>query len=543
MAINTIYVTSVKKHQMDEIGFKISDDKDIIEKYLTDESSIIKGYADSVYYPYTEAHVNKIVRDANENKVRVTVSGGGTGITGSRVPLGGVVVSTEYMTQISTIGEDNWIEYREGGYTYVIKIGWDEEENTYYAVAPPGITLQTLDNILATRKLLYPPDPTEKMAFLGGTVATNASGSRSYYYGSTREYIRRLRIVLPTGETLDIKRGEYIIRNRVFRIESKIYGSIEIKLPKLKIPNVRKNAAGYYIKDNMDLIDLFIGSEGTLGVFTEIEVRLIPRPNIVIPLYIMFLSNEDSIDFVREMRVFEFKNVSNVHVLSLEYYDRYSVDFIRLRYGSIIPDDTSSIIYMEMDGDDEETLIEALQEIDDIIDYYRSNKVLASFDVDWIKLSSEIRHALPTGVNEFVRRHGTRKVATDIAVPDDSFDEMLEYYRIIGDETGVQYVLFGHIGDNHLHFNFLPRDDNELMKAYTGYSKLLLKAVELGGTVSAEHGVGKKKCIVDGDEVPLLELMYGKDGLIELAKLKHSFDPNHILNIGNIIPKDYLEGI
>ena len=144
------------------------------------------------------------------------------------------------------------------------------------------------------------------------------------------------------------------------------------------------------------------------------------------------------------------------------------------------------------------------------------------------------------GVNEFVKRHGLHKVATDIAVPDNAIDEIMIYYYEIGQKSGIPYVQKGHIGDNHLHFNFLPRNTDELEKSKRLATKLLIKEVELGGTVTAEHGVGKKKYLVDNEERSLIELMYDEKVLIEMASLKNIFDPNHVLSIGNIIPIEYL---
>ena len=213
------------------------------------------------------------------------------------------------------------------------------------------------------------------------------------------------------------------------------------------------------------------------------------------------------------------------------------------KYSGYIPLDTKSIIFIELESDDEDKIIESLSQLDKVLSGYNVLRVSVSLDRSWLDKAREIRHALPESVNEYIRRCGTHKVATDIAVPDDKLDDIMEFYRYIGERSGLRYVLFGHIGDNHLYFNFLPKDRDELDRAKRLATEILIKGVELGGTVSAEHGVGKKKVIIDDGEKPLVELMYGCKGLIEIAKLKHTLDPNHILNIGNIIPYEILESI
>jgi len=189
------------------------------------------------------------------------------------VPLGGIVLSMEDFTEIDKKPnqKEELITIEEDGKKYSIIIG-EDEKSEYYAIAPPGIPLKIFKKLVENKNLFYPPDPTESSSFLGGNVATNASGARTFKYGSTRDYVRRLRIVLPTGNVLDIRRGEHFFNKN--KIELTVEGlDIKLELPNYKMPNVEKNAAGYYIKENMDLIDLFIGSEGTLGVITEIEAN------------------------------------------------------------------------------------------------------------------------------------------------------------------------------------------------------------------------------------------------------------------------------
>ena len=385
---------------------------------------------------------------------------------------------------------------------------------------------------------MYPPNPTERRAYLGGTVATNASGSRTFYYGMTRDFIRRLKIVLPTGDLTEIKRGDIYADKRVFFLKYENDEKI-VHLPSYIMPNVKKNSAGYYVKDNMDILDLFIGSEGTLGVITEVEVRLVRKPQIILPIYAHFKNKENTLNFTSLLREYAWENKRKI--LSIEFFDENAVKFIRLKYPPpMIPDESKGIIFFEVAGDDEEELYDILNEVENLLTECNVVREQASYDPEWASLSKEIRHALPEGVNNYVRKHGCHKVATDIAVPKESFDEMMQYYYSIGERSGIFYVMYGHIGDFHIHFNFLPRNAHELNIALNYSIELMRKGVELGGTVTAEHGVGKKKYVVEGVKKPLIELMYGEQGLLDIAKLKNDFDPNHILNIGNIVPVEYL---
>lgn len=515
--------------------------KYVLDNYTCDESSILKGFADNVFFPSLECQVIHILKMANRMKTKITVSGAGTGLTGARVPLGGSVLSTDKMTMVASRFSKEYepLLYKENGKSYSIYLRWDDVKKEYFFIAPSGIPLEILNNIVEEMGLMYPPDPTEKRAYLGGTVATNASGSRTFYYGMTRDFIRRLRIILPTGNVVDIKRGAIYSDERVFVIryddEEKV-----IRLPSYNMPRVKKNSAGYYVKDNMDVIDLFIGSEGTLGVVTEIEARLVNKPKIIMPIYAHFKNGEDTLKFVDLLR--EYTWSERKKILSIEFFDENAIKFIRLKYPPpLIPVESKGIIFFEVAADDETRLYDTLAEVEGLLSECNVSKEQASDDPEWSSLSKEIRHALPEGVNNYVRKHGCHKVATDIAVPKESFEEMIQYYYSIGEASGIFYVMYGHIGDFHIHFNFLPKGMDELDKALRHAVELMMKGVELGGTVTAEHGVGKKRYVVDEVEKPLIELMYGEKGLLEIARVKNVFDPNHILNIGNIVPEKYLD--
>ncbi len=538
MTSNTIFAETPKNGCSEKNVLNENTDPKIIENYIRDESSIIIGKAKKILFPQNEMQIFEILKDANIKKEFVTISGAGTGITGSRVPFDGWIVSTELMTCVnvdqSLKGE--LIEFSELNKKYSIFIAKDEEKNEFYAISPPGIPLKIFKSMVEEKGLYYPPDPTENTAFLGGTVATNASGARTFHYGSTRDFVRRIRIMLPGGEVLNIKRGNVFAKENRFKIILKDKQQLELELPTYIMPNVKKNAAGYFVKPNMDLIDLFIGSEGTLGIFTELELKLIKKPEDSYSFFAHFSDEQKAIDFAKELK--KLKNYFAFNLLSIEFFDRYSAEFIRKSHPSKIPKDSNGIIYFELDSPNDQTL-QNIQNLLKNCNYLFSNK---GFLLNSILLSSEdakeIRLALPEEINNLLKARDLPKVATDIAVPEQNLDEMIATYHDIGNSTNIQYVIFGHIGDNHLHFNFLPKNKNELQLAMNASILLWKKAVQLGGTITAEHGVGKKYYIENNEKKPILELMYGKKGVMEIAKIKHTIDQNNILNIGNIIPLD-----
>lgn len=532
-----IFAGSPKGKLGDSSIFKKSEDPKIIENYIKDESSIIIGKADAILYPTNEIQILEILKESNTKKINVTVSGAGTGITGSKVPMGGIVISTELLTQLQPdrLLNGELVEFSDSGKKYTIVVGRNKQKNEFYAIVPPGIPIGAFKKIVEEKELYYPPDPTETTAFLGGTVATNASGARTFYYGSTRKFVRRIRVMLPTGHLLNIKRGEVFAKDNKFKIMLDNAKQLELELPTYVMPDVKKNAAGYFVKPEMDLIDLFIGSEGTLGIITEIEVTLIEKPKNIFSFFAHFSDEQNAIELAKKLKK------SNLHLLSIEFFDKYSTEFIRKTHPSKIPENSNGIIYFELESLDDQALQNILKLLKNC-DYLFSNK---GFSLNTILLSEddakEIRHALPEGINNFLKSKNLPKVATDIAVPEENLDKMIATYHDVGNSTNIQYFIFGHIGDNHLHFNFLPKNNEEVKLALSASIIFWKKAVEMGGTVTAEHGVGKKYYIENNEKKPLLEIMYGIKGLMEIAKLKHVLDPHHILNIGNIIPEEYLD--
>jgi D-lactate dehydrogenase (cytochrome) len=477
------------------------------QDYLKDASNTT-GFCDSVVFPENTEEIVAVIKQANSQKVNVTVCGNKTGLAGGSVPSGGIVLSTEKLNQILEISEKDM-----------------------YAVVEPGVLLSDFLNELKPKKLYYPPDPTELNCFLGGTVATNASGSKTFKYGSTREFVIGLEIVLPTGKILNLEKGQNIAKGNILKFTTADGNLYELKIPKVKtLPT--KNTAGYFCKENMDAIDLFIGSEGTLGVVSKIKLKLLAAPESVLSAVIFFNSEEEGLHFIEDARIasYESRKVNSqisINALALEYFDKFALDFLRDDFPNI-PSNAESAVWFEQESD-----LSLGEQITDLwiklIDKHNGDLThswIAMDEKDKIKFV-EFRHRISAKVNDFISAHNFRKLGTDIAVPDNELTNF--YFKLKHEVTkaGLDYVIYGHFGNSHLHLNMLPKNQNEFEAAKKLYHDICLAAIKSGGTFAAEHGVGKNKR-------ELLYEMYGEKVIAEMFKIKKMLDPNLILCTGNI---------
>ena len=482
----------------------IKTDRDIIKNYFEDSSNLKGGHAEEVVIPEDIAEVASFMKEANSKKMPVTISGGGTGTTGSRIPFGGAVVSLERFNKIVEISEARMS-----------------------AVVQSGVLVEALKDAASARGLFYTSHPTEKTASVGGTVATNASGARSFRYGPTRRYVRRLKMVLADGEVLDIVRGQVFLTKDNAAIKLPAGRRINIPVPGYRMPDV-KNSAGYFWKDGMDLIDLFIGQEGTLSIITEIEIGLVRRPASILSCFVFFKKEEDAWGFSDEI-----KKSTALDILSIEYFDHNAIELLKAKNRNV-PAGMAAAIFFEQDMSGKAQ--------DEVMDGWARMilKYKTSLDATWVAMNekeakgfTDLRYAIPESVNEIIRRSGFRKFSTDIAVPAGKFREMMDFYVSSFAKRRLEHVIFGHIGENHLHVNILPRSQIEVAAAEELSLSFVKKGISMGGTVSAEHGIGKLKH-------GYLQEMYGRQGILEMAAIKKAFDPNCILGLDNIFPKETL---
>ncbi len=457
-------------------------DPDVLAGLLTDASNV-PGRADALVRPKDTAEVAEVLRHCQANGIPVLPSAGRTSTTAGAVPDGGWVMAMGALDRVLAIGVES-------------------------ASAEAGVFLGAFQAAIEATGRFYPPDPTSRNeCTLGASIACNASGARSFRYGATRRWVSGLEVVLPTGEVLDVRRGDPI--------------PADWPVPRWEEPRV-KTAAGY--PPPRSLLDLFVGTEGTLGVITRATVDLTALPADVIGLLAFFPDRASALAFVVRARAAA--RADERGALSprcLEYYDANCLSLARERTGSV-PAGARAALFCEQEVEAVgaeahlEAWLEALADCGALVD----DTVLATDAPSRARLH-ELRHAVPASINERVVRNGMPKVGTDLAVPDEALPRMMDLYEA----SPVEHVLFGHVGDNHLHLNLLPSTSEELARAKAWYDELAREAVALGGTVSAEHGIGKLKR-------EHLRWMVGDEVLEAFRALKRRLDPNGILSRGNV---------
>lgn len=487
----------------------IKTDQNEIQNFLRDASNT-SGFCDAVYFPESKEDVINIFKEANEKNIPVTIAGNRTGLTGAGIPNGGIVLSTDKLNRILEINEKE-----------------------KYAIVQPGVLLSDFINEVKKFNLFYPPDPTELNCYIGGTVATNASGAKTFKYGATRNFVLGLEMILPTGEQLSLNRNEFFADGLNISLPKGIHSDktnfgklIKLKLPDIKMPDV-KNASGYYCKKNMDAIDLFIGSEGTLGIFTEIKLKLLDLPENILSSVVFFYSGDDALQFLTEVKQNSFDaNDKIIDALALEFFDEYSLILLKKDYPNIPEESKAAIWFEQIVNHNEEAISNAW------IRLLEQNN--CDVEKSWMAFSEkerkgieEFRHSISAKVNELIASRGFRKLGTDVAVPDDVFIQFYKQIKKDVTDEGLKYVAYGHFGNSHVHLNMLPENDYEFEKAKTLYKKICSEAIKSGGTFSAEHGVGKNK-------TEYLIEMYGKEAVEKMKEIKRKLDPKMILGRGNV---------
>ncbi|MCE7740990.1 MAG: FAD-binding oxidoreductase [Candidatus Heimdallarchaeota archaeon] len=513
---------------------------DSYPSYLVDESKISGGKAEWLFFPNTEQEISTIIKKMREEKQKITISAARTGIVGSAVPFGGAVIALEKMDKI-------------------IGIGLDEDEKRWFVRVQPAISLNEINDFVKTKKFIvsqsipkeenyvqqfcedcayhYPVDPTEMTASIGGTIGANASGARTFKYGATRDWIKRLRVILATGEVLEIPRGKYKAKDGRFIIQSGGKDHI-IEIPNYEMP-IAKNAAGLFAEPDMDLIDLFIGSEGIFGVITEADIW-IKEYNPHMSNVAFFVNEKDAINFVKKIRSSE-----KLKPDFIEYFDNNALTLLRNKQKEDpkfvnmppIREDIKTAISFDVFYS-EEYLVDYFTEIEQILKESNSSleDTWSAYEEREIDRFKHFRHAVPEIVNNIIADRkkqypSIHKLGTDMSVEDQHLADMMEFYHATLTEAGLEYVVWGHIGDNHVHVNILPRDMNDLELGKQLYKKFAKKAVEFGGSVSAEHGIGKIKH-------EYLEIMYGVEGVNQMRAVKNSLDPDNVFNAGNIFVEE-----
>lgn len=451
----------------------VSSDRSVRQAYETDASGLYL-LPDLVARPETIEEVIELVRRAASDRTPITCAGAQTSTTAASITDKGMLLSLRGLNWIGEVDES----------TRSIRVG-------------PGALIGEIKRTTAAAGLLFAPDPTsEEESTIGGAIACNASGARTYKYGATRKHVRSLRVVLASGDPLEFRRTE-----------------------------LEKNTVGYAFAH--DPIDWFIGSEGTLGVIVEAELSLLPLPERVIGLAVPFRTEADALRFVVMVR-----ESLLVVPRCIEFFDSPALDIARSSdQSSRWPSDANAMIYVEeeLPGNLEEALDRWLQMIESV-----------SPDMDPLVFDGEaqlrearrIRHSVPATMNERGGRHrpaGGRKVSTDWAVPYRKLADAIGAARAIATSRGLeQPVIYGHAGNGHPHQNFLARDTAELTTIEEVIEETLRTVLSLGGTVAAEHGIGKIKR-------RWLPLQMNPLQISMMTAVKRELDPLGILAPGNIL--------
>lgn len=499
--------------------------------YLRDESRRA-GNAERIAFPRTESDVLAALAEARAHAWPVTTQGARTGVTGGAVPEGGLILNLSHMDKILAAGNGE-MRAQPGATLAAIR-----------AAVPPGF--------------YFAPDPTEPSASIGGMISCNSSGALSFLHGPTRNHVLGLRVATLAGEILDLRRGRDQARGLRFTL-----GSLGGELPPLRRPAV-KNAAGYFVDPDMDLVDLFVGSEGTLGVVVETTLRLLPAPGAVWGL-MAFLPDApavvgyvDALRGARSSLVVDRFSSSNhppttndqrpttndfPRLAALEYFDARCLDFLREHAGELASKDISvpsippgaACVYAEWHAPDAAAAEAALMAAAERLPEFGADPdacILADnpHDIEKLKL---FRHAVPEMVNSAIDQRrkihpGLVKLGTDMSVPDARLADVLALYANDLAATDLEHLVFGHIGANHLHVNILPRHPADYAAGRALYARWAAQIIAWGGSISAEHGIGKLKR-------DLFRQMAGDDALAQMRALKTRFDPDGLLNPGTLL--------
>ena len=451
----------------------VSSDRSVRQAYEADSSGL-HLIPDLVARPETIDDVLELVKRAAAERTPVTSAGAQTSTTGASITDKGMLLSLRSLNQISDLD----VKSR------TVRVG-------------PGAIIADIKKTVAAAGLLFAPDPTsEEESTIGGAIACNASGARTFKYGATRKHVRALKVVMASGELLEFRRSD-----------------------------LEKNTVGYAFAH--DPIDWFVGSEGTLGIIVEAELGLLPLPQRVVGLATLFKEESEALKFVIAAR-----EAASVAPRCIEYFDEQALKIARHSAPeAAIAQDAGAMVYVE-------------EEINDHLDasLARWLELMESIALDFeplvfdgearLREARRIRHSIPATMNEKGGRHrdaGGRKVGTDWAVPYRKLEEAIQTARSLATDRGLEApVIYGHAGNGHPHQNFIARDARELTTIEDVVEQTLRHILSLGGTVAAEHGIGKIKR-------RWLPLQMNPLQISMMTAVKRDLDPLGILAPGNIL--------
>jgi D-lactate dehydrogenase (cytochrome) len=471
------------------------------------------GTAEGVVFPRDVDEVAAVVRGAK----RVLPVGAQSSLTGGATPRGDVVLSTRGLSDIAAATRDS------------VRVG-------------AGVPLSDLQRFLGARDLYYPPVPTFDGAFVGGTVATNAAGAATFKYGVTRDWVAGLTVVLADGSILDISRDDVRASDEgVIEVDTKGYGLIRLNIPTYQVPALPKVSAGYFTEPHLDLVDLFVGSEGTLGVIAAATLRVKRRPLRCVAL-IVCSSEAQAIAVTARLRVEATAPAGSLDVAAIEYMDARSLslidDSLFARAGVHRPIDGATVLLVQIETEDDvDAPLARLQDVLEIIGVGGDPIVAVPGDERTATRLFELREAVPAAVNARVAAAKARigeaieKVAGDFIVPFDALASALALYRDAFERRDLEYAIWGHISDGNVHPNVIPRSARDIEKGRDALREMARGVTALGGAPLAEHGVGRNVL-----KQQFLREMYGESGIEQMRAVKRALDPEGKLAAGVLFP-------
>ena len=440
-------------------------DRDI-RNYSSDHTEDLVYSPEIVLFPRTTEQVSDIISYCNKNLIPITPSAALTGLSGGALPVfGGVSLSTKKMNKLLEINTKN-----------------------FQAIVQPGLVNEDFQNQLKRYNLFYPPDPASKgSCTIGGNIALNAGGPRAVKYGVTSSYVLNLEVVLPNGNI--IWTGA----------------------------NTLKNATGY------NLTQLITGSEGTLAVITKAVIRLLPLPKFNVLMLVPFFKINDACKVVSEIF---FKGIEPS---CLELMEKEGLDLIKKNNICEVPFDTDEEAYLliELDGNNNDQLIKNAEHLNEIFDNYNCGKVLFAESSSEKNKLWKVRSNIAVAVKSF-----SVYKEEDTVVPRDKLPQLMSGVKSIGKKYNFKSICYGHVGDGNLHVNILKEnlsefDWNVVLKK--SIREIFELCVQLGGTISGEHGIG----LVQKE---FIDIPFPKEMINLQKKIKKIFDPNNIMNPGKIFP-------
>jgi D-lactate dehydrogenase (cytochrome) len=516
-------------------GFTPERDSDLVSRYLEDAAHYPGGRAIEIVRPRTIDELSAALREPR----RTLVVGAQSSLTGGATPAGDVVIATDLLNAINVRGD--------------------------LVHAGAGATLQAVQDELSRIGRWFPPVPTFLGAFAGGAAATCAAGAATFKYGTVRDWVEGLTVVLAGGDILELTRGDCVASPEgVIEIETST-GTRVVRVPALTMPAVPKKSAGYFVKPGMDLVDLFIGSEGTLGAIADVTFRTTPLPGGLCRAFVPVMTEEKGIALAGDLRrqamaTWRTGDPNGIDISAIEHIDARSIEVVRedgvdRKLDIHLPGGAGIVLLIDLELSAAHAASDLWRAIESALEPSAADSPLTrlcrtldrhqALDAAEITLPgdrkraaafAELREAVPAGVNRRVaiaqQRDGAiSKTAADMIVPFDRFAEMMTVCRRLFAERGLDLAVWGHISDGNVHPNVIPRSADDVRRGHEAIIALGDAVIAMGGSPLAEHGVGRNPV-----KQRLLGLLYSQSGIAALRAIKLSLDPHDTLARGVIFP-------